>query len=291
MHGLQEIERLRLNSSLEAQVKQAGRIPVLSVVTAGGTNGGIFDNEDPPKEPPREIEDLDAEVDSLLKDVSGEKLKDDEKERLQTGAPGLLDRLNCEMTTQDGNLTKRMIQMGRILNELQRSFKGKRGAWTEWADENIPFIGERMRQMYMKVAKEDDAIEFACLGSRRIISLVSKMSAAERKEKDTPIRKFLVKKGIEFSEPPSEAAYELRKKVDEFLQPPSRNDETQNADWKARAGKIQERIDSLNDFVDKKVINDGVFLNTLDDTQKAAVIRLSGKVSELKSICDSIIAQ
>jgi hypothetical protein len=255
----------------------------------GGAGGKVLDDKKkvPTKDAAPEVVNLDTLFADLLSEVSTKKkLKAEEKEHFLSIASALLGHLESEMADRDGDHTKRMIQTGKTLNLAKRRLvKKEKGGWTEWADASVPFIKERLRQMYMNVARYEDALDFAFLGSRRIISLASKVKAA----KSSSIRVFLEGKEMIVPANPSVSAASIRDSVDLLLQKRKPNGASPQETPKAKVDKINAKIASLEKFITNSVANDSELNQLLNEQQQGTVSVLTGKVGELKTICDSMI--
>jgi len=57
------------------------------------------------------------------------------------------------------------LNMGSLMNELKKQVKKQKiGKWIPWSSTNLSFIQVRTRQYWMRIAEEDDAVQFAHLG-------------------------------------------------------------------------------------------------------------------------------
>jgi hypothetical protein len=92
--------------------------------------------------------------------------------------------------------TTYFIRLGKLLIQLKRIMKrlGLR-EWDQWATRNIPFISQRARIDYMKLASRIDCHPFALLGMERLMLLIR---ATEDGKGNDRIEDFLRKYGINF---------------------------------------------------------------------------------------------
>jgi hypothetical protein len=95
------------------------------------------------------------------------------------------------------DVAKRAIHLGTIFLQLKEMVKGAETAWTVWAEENLPFIGERNREKYMMLAKRKDCYPFAFLGVDRLEMLCS---VTKDSKEENPIGTLLTKYDICFDE-------------------------------------------------------------------------------------------
>jgi hypothetical protein len=69
---------------------------------------------------------------------------------------------------------ERAIMLGKVCMILKKMLKQLEPdtLWDVWATENLPFIGERNRQKFMRLAKREDCHRYAFLGVDRLDMLV-----------------------------------------------------------------------------------------------------------------------
>lgn len=92
--------------------------------------------------------------------------------------------------------TTYFIRLGKLLLQLKQILKrlGLR-EWDQWATQHIPFISQRARIDYMKLASRIDCHPFALLGMERLMLLIR---ATEDWKGNNRIGDFLRKYGINF---------------------------------------------------------------------------------------------
>ena len=87
-----------------------------------------------------------------------------------------------------------------------------RTPWEPWADENLPFIGVRNREKFMRLAKRKDCHRYAFLGVDRLDMLVS--ATEELKKEKDPIGKLLKKYAIKFEKSSDMEVGEFKRMID-----------------------------------------------------------------------------
>jgi hypothetical protein len=112
------------------------------------------------------------------------------------------------------DVAKRAIHLGTIFLHLKELVKGAETPWTVWADENLPFVGERNREKYMRLAKRKDCYPYAFLGVDRLEMLCS--ATKDSKEED-PIGALLTKYDIPFDEKSEDNMNEFKILIDSAL--------------------------------------------------------------------------
>lgn len=105
--------------------------------------------------------------------------------------------INKLINTTAKDVAERAIHLGMILLQLKEMVKSSDTLWTVWAEENLPFLGERNREKYMMMAKRKDCHPYTFLGVDRMEMLCS--ATKDSKQQD-PIGNLLVKYNIYFNE-------------------------------------------------------------------------------------------
>jgi hypothetical protein len=112
-------------------------------------------------------------------------------------AKRIAEAMNKLINLTAKDVAKRAIHLGTIFLQLKELVKGTETPWTVWADENLPFIGERNREKYMGLAKRKDCYPYAFLGVDRLDMLCS---ATKDSKEENPIGALLAKYNIPFDE-------------------------------------------------------------------------------------------
>jgi hypothetical protein len=58
----------------------------------------------------------------------------------------------------DGEALKHAIECGKALNLAQENVLAAKGKWTKWREENIPEISQQTASLYMRLAKNEEAV-------------------------------------------------------------------------------------------------------------------------------------
>lgn len=87
------------------------------------------------------------------------------------------------------------INIGKFLNKLKPLVKKAGHFWEVWSEQNLPFIGERNRAKFMKLARREDCHRFSIFGVDRLDVLCS---ATEKSKDKDRIGSFLERHGIKF---------------------------------------------------------------------------------------------
>jgi hypothetical protein len=109
------------------------------------------------------------------------------------------------------NYADRAIDIGTACIFLKELTRGFDDPWGVWAEKNLPFLGKRNRQKFMKIANRTDCHDFTYLGVDRLDVLCSLTKDSEEKE---PVRALLEKYSIPFDETSEVNMTEFRNKVD-----------------------------------------------------------------------------
>jgi hypothetical protein len=112
------------------------------------------------------------------------------------------------------DVAERAIHLGMILLQLKEMVKGSDTLWTVWAEENLPFIGERNREKYMMLAKRKDSHPFTFLGVDRMEMLCS--ATKDSKQQD-PIGSLLLKYEITFNDESDPNMSEFKNLIDSAI--------------------------------------------------------------------------
>ena len=116
---------------------------------------------------------------------------DSEEAKLETGKRLLrrcLKQFNKSLNGVTGTFTHYAIQLGRLLLVLKDLVKKGGNKWEPWAAENLPFIKDRTRQIYMRIAAIPSVEDFAPFVIERLNEIVS---ATKGIEGENPIAEFL----------------------------------------------------------------------------------------------------
>lgn len=105
----------------------------------------------------------------------------------------------------------RAIAIGNICHKLKELTRNLDIPWEVWADENLPFLAERNRQKFMKLAKRTDCYPHTYLGVDRLDTLCSVTKHFEGEDK---IGDFLNKYSIPFDMESEQNMTEFKNSVD-----------------------------------------------------------------------------
>jgi hypothetical protein len=119
--------------------------------------------------------------------------------------------LNLFANNTAKQLAERAIRLGLVLIDLKALVRKSDKAWEEWADEHLPFIGERNRQKYMLLAKRQDCHRHTYLGLDRLEKACAVTKGADEED---PIGNLLTKYGIGVDETSEFDLDEFKIKVD-----------------------------------------------------------------------------
>ena len=107
------------------------------------------------------------------------------------------DQLNLRSHVFHGAIAKYAIQFGQVLLTLKRLVKGSLNQnWEIWAAENISFLKQSRRQIYMRIADYKPAHQYAFLGLARLNLLVQ---VVKKNTGDDSIGDFLRSNEIKIS--------------------------------------------------------------------------------------------
>ncbi|RJP23770.1 MAG: hypothetical protein C4527_19665 [Candidatus Omnitrophota bacterium] len=106
-------------------------------------------------------------------------------------------QLNLRHHVFSSIITNYAIQLGTILLKLKELVKGRlKQNWEVWASQNIAFLKESRRQIYMRVAEFKSVRQYAFLSLGRLDRLIA---AAKNIQSDDPIGEFFRTNGIKIS--------------------------------------------------------------------------------------------
>jgi hypothetical protein len=105
-------------------------------------------------------------------------------------------RINEAENTSMGIIDKYRFRWGAILNHQKKIVtKVLKKKWLEWFRDNYDFSLLRSAQNYMKIASVPKAVNYAFLGSERILEIIRRIG---KPSGDDPIGDYLAKTGIDF---------------------------------------------------------------------------------------------
>ncbi len=135
----------------------------------------------------------DKAVDAFLQTTGKDPWKSNEQ-KLQQGL-NLVQRLQDASVGIETTYAHYVIQMGRMLLWMKQEVRAMKKKWGPWAKVNLPFLGERVRQQYLQLAKRPDAYGYGYLGKERLLKAVrlTKDSGAQ-----DPIGDLLSENGLRF---------------------------------------------------------------------------------------------
>jgi hypothetical protein len=201
----------------------------------------------------------DAELYEELENfLASEGQHDSEEARLAAGQRLLrrcFKQFNKSWSGVKGSYARYAIQLGRLLLILKGMVKNCGQNWEPWAAENLPFIKDRTRQVYMRIAAVPSAEDFASLGIERLDEIVSVIKGVEGAN---PIADFLATHDLTFDPEAEEDLEEFKKKVDLALDA-----------QKLRKAGIEVSLDSIQQYKqDGKKVGSHL-INVLKAVQKS----------------------
>ena len=140
----------------------------------------VVDDDDSP---------LDDWIAKLENPEGGE--KPDKDEAIQEGveiASNLTAEANKVINMAAKNYAERAIEIGTVCIFLKELTRGSDEPWGVWAGTNLPFLGKRNRQKFMRLAKRSDCHDFTHLGVDRLDVLCS---LTEESAEEEPIKALI----------------------------------------------------------------------------------------------------
>ena len=135
------------------------------------------------------------------------------RERIEAARTMTAD-LNLFANSSAKQMAEKAIRLGLHLIELKSLVRMSDGAWEEWANKNLPFLGERNRQKYMMLGKRQDCHRHSYLGLDR---LEKACVATKGGDGEDPIGTLLTKYEIVVDETSEFDLEEFKAKVDVAL--------------------------------------------------------------------------
>ena len=151
-------------------------------------------------------------IDKVAKPKDGQKL--DKDIVIQEGIElieGLIAEANKLINMAAKNYADRAIDIGTSCNLLKELTRGSDEPWGVWAKTNLPFLGKRNRQKFMRLAKRSDCHDFTHLGVDRLDVLCSLTEGSPEEE---PIKALFGKYDIPFDETSEVNMTEFRNQID-----------------------------------------------------------------------------
>jgi hypothetical protein len=141
------------------------------------------------------------------------------EESLQQGvaiAKNLAAEANRVLNLAQKSHAERARAIGIVCRNLKRLLKRVHPdvLWDAWATENLPFIGVRNRQKYMRIAKRTDSAPYDFLGVERLDMLIAASDDLKRQKYKDPIGTLLEKYDIPFDEKSEMEVGEFKKRID-----------------------------------------------------------------------------
>jgi hypothetical protein len=109
------------------------------------------------------------------------------------------------------NYAERAIEIGTVCIFLKELTRGSNEPWGVWAQTNLPFLGKRNRQKFMRLAKRSDCHDYTHLGVDRLDVLCS---LTEDSAEEEPIKALFGKYDIPFDETSEVNMTEFRNQID-----------------------------------------------------------------------------
>ena len=120
----------------------------------------------------------------------------------------LRNQVNVRWHSIIGCRTYRDIQMGRLL-QLLKNLVGH-GQWDAWANQNVPFLKTRTRQVLMQIGDIPGAELWAFVGKEILVHLYPHI----KRDGNDPIKAFLDRHDLKFDPESEESIGEFKLKVD-----------------------------------------------------------------------------
>jgi hypothetical protein len=127
---------------------------------------------------------------------------------------GLAENYNLLINRAQKGLADRAILLGKFFLALKDLVLQKGEQWIPWAEENLPFIQERTREKYMRLASRNDCHRFSFLGLERLDMLCT---ATKDSKVDDPIGYLLSKYNIQFDPGSEENLGSFKNRVDSAI--------------------------------------------------------------------------
>jgi len=155
---------------------------------------------------------LDDWIGKLEKSEDGE--EPDKDEAIKEGvkiAGTLTAKANKVINMANKNYAERAIEIGIVCNILKKLQRGSDEPWGVWAEKQMPFLGKRNRQKFMRLANRSDCHDFPHLGVDRLDVLCS---LTEGSTADGSIGALLRKYKIPFDDTSEVNMTEFRNQID-----------------------------------------------------------------------------
>jgi hypothetical protein len=165
-------------------------------------------------------------------------------------AEALAAEVNRVINIAQRSHAERAIVLGHVCIVLKQMVKKleNKTLWEPWAVENLPFIGVRNREKFMRLAKRRDCHRYAFLGVDRLDMLVA--ATEDLKKENDPIGKLLKKYRIEFDEKSDMEIGDFKRKIDAAIAAERLEEEGLKLDFQL----IQDVI-NMNGKIDTPLIN------------------------------------
>ena len=140
--------------------------------------------------------------------------KPDKDEAIREGleiASTLTAEANKVINMAAKNYAERAIEIGTVCIFLKELTRGSNEPWGVWAQTNLPFLGKRNRQKFMRLAKRSDCHGFTHLGVDKLDVLCSLTEGSTEEE---PIVALFEKYEIPFDETSEVNMTEFRNQID-----------------------------------------------------------------------------
>lgn len=146
-------------------------------------------------------------IDTKGKSNSKEERLEDGKKLLQR----CIKQYNRSWSGVKGTFTHYAIDLGKLLITLKQLVKDCDQKWEPWAAENLPFIKDRTRQIYMRIAAIPKVEDFEVFGIERLNEIASAVKGEKSKNR---ISKFLRRYDLTFDPEAEDDIDEFKEKVD-----------------------------------------------------------------------------
>ena len=184
------------------------------------------------------------------------------EESLQQGvaiAKNLAAEANRILNFAQKSHAERARAIGIVCRDLKRLLKRVHPdvLWDAWATENLPFIAQRNRMKFMRIAKRTDSAPYDFLGVERLDMLITATEDLRRQKEKDPIGKLLKKYDIHFDEKSEMEVGEFKRRIDAAIAAERLEEKGLKVDF-----QLVQDVVNVNGKIDKALIS------RLQDLQK-----------------------
>ena len=184
------------------------------------------------------------------------------EESLQQGvaiAKNLAAEANRILNFAQKSHAERARAIGIVCRNLKRLLKRVHPdvLWDAWATENLPFIAQRNRMKFMRIARRTDSQPYDFLGVERLDMLITATEDLRRQKEKDPIGKLLKKYDIHFDEKSEMEVGEFKRRIDAAIAAERLEEKGLKVDF-----QLVQDVVNVNGKIDKALIS------RLQDLQK-----------------------